>query len=189
MRRLAILLALPLLAGSCSTVRVATDWDPSVDFGAIQSYAWLDRESQAEPGAEAPVIDTLLARRVRDAVDPILAARGWRLVEADAADARLTFHVSIDERVRTATTAYGVSHYGPYGWGSWGWMGPTVYDTTVYRTQEQVLVVDVLAPDGRTLWWRGIGKRSLPQGGTPSERAERIRETVAAILADFPPES
>jgi hypothetical protein len=47
--------------------------------------------------------------------------------------------------------------------------------------------MDFLAPDGERLLWRGIGELNSFGADTPQERALRVRETVEAILAQFPP--
>ena len=64
------LLGLSMLLVSCSTTKVNNDYDPSVDFATLKSYAWLEK---ANPN-EAPTIrdNTLLRNRIERSVDAVL---------------------------------------------------------------------------------------------------------------------
>ncbi len=35
------LVALVGMLAACTTIRVSTDFDPAIDFAALQTYAWL----------------------------------------------------------------------------------------------------------------------------------------------------
>ena len=70
----AVALLASLASLACSTVRVSDDFDPSTDFSAYKTYAWL-----AEPPTPTgrPRLDSpLVQERIRKAIDQSLAGQG-----------------------------------------------------------------------------------------------------------------
>ena len=93
------LFLLPLVLGcwllaSCATVSVSYDYDPDMDFSRLNSYQWL-------PVSHPENISELNVRRVTDAVDAVLAGKGYS-VTADTPDFRLAAHFGKEARVDIA---------------------------------------------------------------------------------------
>ena len=188
-------LALLALAGAaalslaCATVRVSTDYDDSVDFTSLETYAWLDppmREASREEGGQSGdpfTQNTLVDKRVRDEVDGWLAAHGYR--QARSADEPIDFLVRWDlvsQQVTGDSPVFVTGGFGRYGYGygvgsGIGYSPPNTY-------QEGTLILDVIAPESQQLLWRGSG---TSQARDPHMKPERLRKSVNAILERFPP--
>src|SRR5690349_4686524 len=67
---------------------VKVDYDRDVDFSKFKTYAWQEGRSGANP-----VVD----KRIVQAIDAQLSARGWTRVEASP-NALVTYHAAIDGR-------------------------------------------------------------------------------------------
>jgi hypothetical protein len=165
--------ALLILAlASCSSMRINTDYDTTVDFSTLKTYAWMERQ---RPEGEDPRMDnTLLEARVRAAVNRELSARGYPKVAAEDATFLVTYHVAREERFQLRST----------GGAGWGW-GST---THVHQYEEGTLILDILSPDGNMLLWRGTATAHVNESASPSRREKQINEAVERILKRFPPE-
>ena len=170
-----------LAFAACSGIKVSTDYDPDVDFSALRSYAWLDDRSGIE-GDRADVT-SLLDRRVRSAVDETLPGKGLAQVARDEAEVLVSYHFGIETKldVNTIHSSYG------YGRGRYGARGSS--QTTVKEYEEGTLLIDLIDPASKQLVWRGAGQARIRRSTTPEQSEERVRQAVAMILAEFPPES
>ena len=64
-------------------MRINTDYDTTVDFSTLKTYAWMERQ---RPESVDPRMDnTLLEARVRAAVDREFATKGFPKVPAEEA--------------------------------------------------------------------------------------------------------
>jgi hypothetical protein len=171
----AALLSVALLA-ACSTLRVQSDWDHSADFSAYHTYAWYDGESL--PG-DALAKNPLLRKRVQEAVDEVLLARGGKLVPKEQADIFVVVHAGTTERMQ-------VTDWGRYGWYD-PWWGPYGGSVDVSYYEEGTLVIDFVDSKKKELVWRGLGTKVIQQYSDPDERMEAIRHVVEKILAQYPP--
>jgi len=176
-----LVIATQLLAAlaACSGIAVDTDYDPAVDFDSLRSYSWIDG---APPQTAELVQGSFLVLRVRAATDPWLELNGYLLSSESEVDFLVRQQVITRERVEAWTSSYGSTQGHPW------WNGLPIYtDTSFAIYPESILVLDFLAPDGERLLWRGIGELNSLGADTPHERSERVRQTVEAILAQFPP--
>lgn len=161
-----------LLFASCSSVRVASDYDTKVNFNQYQTYAYF------KPGIDKAEISDLDKRRILRAIDHEMSTKGMQ--KSDTPDVMISFFTKAKERVDVYQNHYGWAH--PWGWG-WGypWSG-----TTVSRTTEGTLYIDIIDAKTNELVWQGIG--TAPLNNTSMERKEaRINEIVKKILERYPP--
>jgi hypothetical protein len=155
-------LILLLLGGAgCSSVRVASDWDRQYDFSGLHAYSW----ARTKEGAEDPRLP-FLDRRIRQAVDAELAARGYAARESGG-DFLVVYHIKVHDRVDVVA-------YGPR-WNRW-------HDVNAYK--EGTLVLGIVDRARDEIVWTGWGEGIVSERG-PSEEA--VRSAVAKILKDFPP--
>lgn len=183
-RWLSLMLAVTLAA--CTSVPVSTDYNTGYRFAAASSYAWLERKTSA---TDPRVDNDLVEARVRRAVDDQLRAKGLTLAQSEGqADLLVTYYIGQEDKidVRTFRSHFGYYPcwhcYGPYGGPGWG------YDNDIWVTEytQGTLVIDIVDAQSRKLVWHGVSERRLPAFKTPQERDAYIRETVTAILAEFP---
>jgi hypothetical protein len=171
-RRLLPIVALVL--ASCATYHVATDHDAKADFSRLHVYSWAPREKPADPVVE----NTLVANRIRDAVDRELAAKGFRRAASGPGDFVVDFATAQRQRVDVwSWPAWCHSHCG-HSWVGWG------HDVQVYDYVQGTLLVGVIDPATNDLLWRGTATSVVDE---ESGSEKRIDEAVKALLADFPP--
>jgi hypothetical protein len=87
-RRLALIGAASLLA-SCTPYHVHTDYDDDVSFSQFRTFAWMDSTRRREDESANPFLE----RRVKRAVENVMAERGLTSTEADTADVLVTAYV------------------------------------------------------------------------------------------------
>lgn len=173
------LLALAFTA--CTSIKVTSDYDPGASFEGLDTYAWLPRE---QPRTGDPRLDnTLVAGRVRRAVDAAFAEKGIRLVSEMPAF-MVAYNVALDKKIRVDTihTGYGHGRYG-YGWHG----GYIATDTRVTEYEVGTVLLDILEPKTRNLLWRGSASAKVTESATPEQREQRINAAVERMLAKFPP--
>lgn len=180
------LLGLTVLSVACAGVRVRTDHDPEVDFAPYRTFAWLEPPLREEPRAEpAPVADpfthnTLIDKRVRSEVEAVLTRRGYRrAADGETPSFQLRYEV-VSREVTRDSPIFLSGGYGRRGYAS---------DVGYSRSdsyQEGTLILDVIDPATQQIAWRGWGVSHARDGYL---EAERLRETVEAILERFPPEA
>lgn len=167
---------LAVLAASCSSWRVSSDWDRGADFARLATFAWMPRDPAAPDPLDA---NSLVRNRVTSSVERELQGKGLRRTDGPA-DVLVAYHSSTRDRVEVTTwPAWG------YGWGRRAWRapgwGPRI-DVSQYT--EGSLVVDLVDPATTDLLWRGI-VRTVIDDASGSE--ERVAAAVHALFESYPP--
>jgi hypothetical protein len=162
-RALYVAVALVVGSGVSWAQTVYTDFDPSANFAAYNTYYWAPNTNPM-PGND------LVNDRVMAAVDAALSRRGWVKAPAGQADLAVTAHVSTQERQKLE------SFY--TGWGGWGWggWGPGGVETTVKTYLKGTLVVDLFDAKTKKLVWRGSATDTVSDN--PAKNAERIDKAI-----------
>jgi hypothetical protein len=177
-------LLLPALLGlvACSGVPVGQDYDSGIDFSRYHGYRWDAATAAKESTTENN--DPLMNRRIHEAVDRVLAARGYTQA-GDKAD----FVVSYQTVVQGRTVSEGTSSSVSFGFGSFGHFGGIgiVHGDSIGERDEATLIIDVIDAGSGKLAWRGTSARYLSRYDTPEELTETVNRHVDAILAQFPP--
>lgn len=180
---------IPLVAlalGACASTQVSYDFDPATDFSAYHSFGWMPREVAARQGeAPPPSSDPLFDKRVRAAVERELTARGFVLVEDATPDLYVTHSLVVEKRIESPSVRTSV---GVGSWGSHGGVGISTGSSGVRQVEQGTLVIDLIDARRGGLVWRGMGTRELPRNPKPEQRTAAIDETVAKILAQYPPQ-
>ena len=164
-----------LVFTSCSSVRVASDYDKEANFTNYTSFAFF------KPGIDKAEISDLDKKRILRAIEANLLAKGFVKSETP------TMLISIFTKTRQNINIYQNNWAWGYGWGwnPWYWnapMGP--YNNTSTSTQGS-LYIDLIDAEKKELVWQGIGTASLTQD--VERKQERINEIVNAILEKYPP--
>jgi hypothetical protein len=179
-----LIVGLGLFMAGCRTYNVQSDWDPSVDFVALERFYF--EEPPKSEGADPFADNTLLRKRVRLSVESVLTERGYVNVEdPDRADFIVTYSVVLDEELRAdgVSSGIGVGGYNRRGIG----YGSVVSTSGVRTYQESTLILDFLDPSSRELAWRGWGKGIV--GTRDRDRGlARMESGVRAIVDEFPPD-
>ena len=167
-----------ILSG-CSSVSVNRDFDASVDFNVLKTFAWQHAE---QPQTDDPRIDNdLNDERIRNAVNATLAAKGFRSADRDGADFWVVYFVEHQRKLNSGSMSVSM------GRGSYGRYGGVGYNTGVSEYDQAILTIDILNPSDGKMVWRGVGSRSSYEGSNPAKSTQIVNEAVAKILKKFPP--
>lgn len=165
-------LLLLLVVTSCSTVRVAMDFDKEANFNNYRSFAFY------RPGIDKAEISDLDKKRILRAIEAELTAKG--MVKSEQPDLLVSIFTKERERVDVYNNNFG---YGWY-WNPW-WYGG-YYGSTVSRSTEGTLYIDLIDAKTNNLIWQGMGSADLITNDMEKKEA-RIQEIVREILAQYPP--
>lgn len=178
------LFTLFLLVGCTSGVTVTSDHTASVDFSNYKTFRWRDaNEFNAE--SRHYLANEIIDGRIKAAVEETLAGKGFRKLDQGRVDFYVNYSVTTKEKVDIRT----YNTYGGYGPGYYGHRGYGGSESRVDYYQEGTLVIDILDTSSDILVWRGVAEGKLHKKKTPEERRERLKEVVALVLADFPPQA
>ena len=170
---------LPLLLlfvfASCSTVRVATDYDKEANFNQYNSFAFF------KPGIDKAEISDLDKKRILRAIEENLSMKG--MSKSGNPDLLVSIFTKERERVDVYNNSFG---YG-WGWNPW-WYGGYYGGSHVARSTEGTLYIDLIDAKTNNLVWQGMGSADLVTSDM-ERKEERIREIVSKILAEYPSRS
>ncbi|MGZ0015100.1 DUF4136 domain-containing protein [Yeosuana sp. AK3] len=170
------LLAILVVITSCSSVRVAADFDKNASFNSYKTFAFF------KTGIDKAEISDLDKRRILRAIETELLAKGF--TKSENPDLLISLFTKSTQRVDVYNNYWG---YGAWGWGGygpgwgWGWnQQPNVSTTT-----EGTLFIDLIDANKKELVWQGMGTGYLSRNMEKKE--ERIKEFVAKIMEKYPP--
>ena len=178
--RLIPLLAAAALAGCGTSIHVEVDSVKSMNYRTLRSWAWYPEPPPA-PKNDAQRIPEVSKQTIRTSIKEELSARGFAETSTENADFLISWTAGIGSHIETygTMTAYG-------------------YDADAYFIEtapmqreyaEGSLMVDfVLAKPPKKMFWRGVAQATVKAGDTTEERQLLIRNAVAKMLAQFPPQ-
>jgi len=174
--------------GGCSAIRVSQDFDVTTDFTRYQTFAWAPGPP---PRSNDILMDSqLMDRRVRRAVEENLSTKGLSQTPGEQADFYVTYHIVVRPRFEAESFSTGFGGYGyrnPY-WGyPYPFWGGIDYSTYIRQYDEGTLIIDFTDARSNQLFWRGIGSRRITQHSNPEKTTAAVNQTVAEILAQYPP--
>ncbi|MFP6663539.1 MAG: DUF4136 domain-containing protein [Deltaproteobacteria bacterium] len=192
---------LMLAVSACSAQRAIVDFDPNENYAALKTWAWIPREAKSVENLKDR--NDLIKRRIESSIREDLTTKGYRKVYEQEADFFVAYDTVVDEKADVRTTGggyvggygypyggYGYGRYAGYGYGRYGGYGVSIPPSTVVRKyKEGTLIIDLLDPRDKELFWRGHASTKLSKRPTPQDTTTKIRETVAEILQHFPPGS
>jgi len=173
------------LAG-CSTFSVSTDYDTSVNFSTYHAYRW-QKADEAPAGKDLLAANPLVYRRVRDAVDRQLAAKGYLYRETGPVDFTVSAVATVREmaRLEPGPEYWNFGYYrGRGGWYRTWWGDPMPY---VDYYEEGALLIDITDTSKHELSWQGIVRGMVHDYDSPEQMKLRIEEAVGKLLLSFPP--
>lgn len=168
-----LLLLIVVVFSSCKSVRVASDYDPEVNFNQYNTFAFF------KPGIDKAEISDLDKKRILRAIEAEMTAKGF--TKSDDPDLLVSIFTKTKENVNIYNNPYG---YG-YGWGWHPYYWGAGYNT-VRSTTEGTLYIDLIDAGQKELVWQGMGTAAL--ASQVNKKQKRINEIVQEILAKYPPE-
>ncbi|MEO2167080.1 MAG: DUF4136 domain-containing protein [bacterium] len=203
MSKIWIRFLLPLLVlavSACSAQRAVVDFDPNENYAALKTWAWLPRAGKSVEDIKNP--NDLIKRRIESSIREDLTAKGYAKGYEKDADFFVAYDTVIEKKADVRTTGggyvggygypyggYGYGRYAGYGYSRYGGYGVSIPPSTVVRNyKEGTLIIDLLDPRDKELFWRGHASTKLSKHPTPQDTTAKIRETVTEILKQFPPD-
>ena len=169
-----VLLLLAILVTSCSSVRVASDYDREVNFNQYESYAFF------KPGIDKAEISDLDKKRILRAIEAEMQRKGF--TKSENPDLLVSIFTKTNENINIYQNNMMGWGYG-WGWHPWYWGSGF---NTVNRTSEGTLYIDLIDAEGKELVWQGMGTAAL--ASDVNKKQKRINEIVSEILEKYPPE-
>ena len=170
-----ILLSICLTFISCSSVRVFSDYDTSVDFKDYTTYAFF------KPGIDEVEISDLDKKRILRAISSELKAKGF--TKSENTEMLVSIFTKSREKVNVNQNNFG------YGFG-WGWnpwmMNGMQNNMSISQYSEGTLFIDFIDRKKKELIWQGVGTGALRMQSREKKEL-RIKEFVNEILAKYPP--
>lgn len=179
MKALTVLLAVFALglAAGCSSYQITSDYDSDAPFATYKTYKWV--VDPANASGNLLLKNQLVGKRVKNATDGELAAKGMTLVTSGDSDVMVAAHLTTQEKLNITDWGY---RWGP---GPYYGYGPNV-DVNQYT--EGTLVIDMIDAKTKELVWRGLATGAIASTPPPPEELEaRIKDVVGSILAEYPP--
>ena len=174
-RKILFLCMSAVILSSCSTVKVATDYDTKVDFNQYKTFAFY------KPGIDKADISDLDKKRVLRAIETELLAKGF--TKSSTPDMLVSIFTKSRQKVNVNQNnnfGYGFG----WGWNPWMWNGNN--NVNVSQFTEGTLFIDFIDSSKKELVWQGIGTGALKMQDREKKEA-RIKEFVKEIIARFPP--
>lgn len=168
------LIALLIITSSCSSVRVASDYDKNADFNSYKTFAFF------KTGIDKAEISDLDKRRILRAIEAELLAKGFSKSE----NPDLLVSIFTKERQEVNVWNNGFNGFG-YGWG-WSPFFNN-FNNNVSTSTQGSLYIDLIDAKKKELVWQGKGSGYLSTSSNVDKREARIKAFVAEIMTKYPP--
>lgn len=170
-KTLIALASLPLSATVILAQNITYDFDKSMDFSRVRTYAWV---------RGTVLDDDLNHRRIVEAIDRQLRSRGLRETDASAhPDVFVAYHASFDSDLQIT----GFSS----GWGGYRFAASRSGTARAEEILRGTLAIDMMDALSNTIVWRTIATKDIDVNAKPEMREKNIGKTVAKLFASYPP--
>jgi hypothetical protein len=176
MKRTTILLAISmaLVSFAASKYKAHVDFDRSVDFSTIKTFAFFDTIETSVADSAPPVhemIKILIVNRLKES--------GLQEVESDP-DVLVTYHTDENQAMRMNTTMYQYHYSAGWFWSPYWGSG---MDIASYS--QGTLIIDIWKPDTEELIWRGTVLGVVPDNPGPKKAQKVIEDAIEAIAKEW----
>lgn len=173
MKKLILPFLILVIAASCATIKVTSDFDKTAIFTGYKTYAFT-------PEALNLNIEELNRKRLITAIETELGNKGFS--KAEKPDVFIDVKIT-GEKKQTAT-ASSTSGYGGYRWGgSYGGTTYVSYDSYV----EGTLFIEMVDVSKSEIVWQGRGVATIDPDASAKKREENINYAVKQIFTQYPP--
>jgi len=175
MKKLLLPVLVMIIAASCSSVKISSDYDKSAGFASYKTFAFT-QEALNYPMSE------LDRTRILTAITNELTAKGF--TKSDNPDVLIDFNIKTQQQQTATATSTGGYGYGyRYGWGG-GFSTTTInYDTYTDGT----LFIDMIDASKKQLVWQGRGTKTLAEDASAATKEKNINYAVKQIFMKYPP--
>ncbi len=165
-----------LFFSACSTLKVTTDFDRSVDFTQFKTFDFIELDVQG-------AISEMNQARFIKAIKAEMEKKGFQLDDSDP-DLLVNATAILQNKKSVTADSYGYGgYYRPYRWGG----GVTTTSFDVYEYKYGSLIIDVIDASTQQLIWEGTGDKEIDTQAKDPDAA--AANAVSQIMAGFPPVS
>jgi len=172
-----ILLFIASLAGCSSGGKLRSDYDHGTDFGAYQTWNFIE-----DAGPDYDGYESLFTQYMIEAITIEMDARGY--TQSDRPDLLVNFNVFVQDKTKVSTTSAPPPMGGYYGYrggyyGAWGGYG---YGTQTHVSQytEGTFNIDLIDAEKHQLVWEAVAV-----GRITDKVRENLRQTVMEGVPNF----
>jgi hypothetical protein len=176
MKKLLFPIFILLIAASCATIKVSSDFDKAANFSAYKTYAFT-------PDALNLNIEELNRKRLITAIENELSLKGF--TKAEKPDVLIDIKVTGEKKETATATNMGGYGYGyRYGWGGGG--TTTInYDSYV----EGTVFVNMIEASKSEVVWQGRGVGTVDPEASAEKREKNINYAIKQIFTKYPPKT
>jgi hypothetical protein len=175
-----------MLGAACgrATYDVHTMVAPEAALAQLHSFRLLPvpprRDGRGPVGAYDPMVSNSITNAaLRDAIATALVARGY-VIDETQPDFEVAVYASAHEELDVTLWDYGYPHWPVQ-------RGGRLPGDRVETYTAGTVVVDMIDPPTRELWWRGSGTARMTED--PDEDMKELRKVAREIVRRFPPAS
>ncbi len=183
MKKLAFIFLAGLTLSACSSLKVTSDIDKTVNFAdykTLEYWGWADNSDQ--------ILNRLDKERIETAFGEEFKKRGIGIEEKGQGDMIVSLYIVTEQKTQKSatTTSMGGGYGGYYGYGpGYGWGGG--HSTTTFSEYDYIvgtLVISVYDAKKQELIWEAVGVAEINEN--PKGRDERVAKTAAKMMHDYP---
>lgn len=163
-----------LFLSSCATISVSSDYDKNIDYSRYKTFGFY------KPGVDKVEISDLDKKRILRAIENQLVAKGF--TKSENPDILVNIFTKTREQINVNQFNAGWGYGWGFGWNPWLWGGN---QTSVSRSTEGTLFIDLIDAQKKELVWQGEGQGELTRNSNKKE--ENINKFVAKVLEQYPP--
>jgi len=178
MKKVSLLFLIIIIAASCSTIKVSSDYDKSAGFASYKTYAFTEESTNLQ-------LDDLNKNRILNAVTTELTAKGFTKSDSNP-DVLIDIKIKGEQKqTATANTSGGYGYGAGYRYGMGGGFSTTTinYDTYVDGT----MFIDMIDAAKKQLVWQGRGTKTIDPDANQKKREDNINYAVKQIFTTYPP--
>ena len=178
-----ILILLAGLGGCASAPDLRYDYDRSADFGAYNTWNFIEN-----PGPDYQGYESLFTQYMIEAITIEMDKRGYK--KSDNPDLLVNFNAFIQDKTKVTTTpSMGPPMGGYYGYrggyyGAWGGYGYGT-DTHVSQYTEGTFNIDLVDAARKQLVWEAVGVGRITDD-TRKNLRQKVMEGVPKFFALYP---
>jgi hypothetical protein len=173
--RIATILIVLMFITSCSSIRVAADYDKEANFDSYKTFAFF------KTGIDKAEISDLDKRRILRAIESELLAQGY--IKSENPDLLISIFTKSQQRVDVYNNNWGMGGWGWGGFGPWGmgrFGGMGMNQPMVSTQSEGTLFIDLIDAKEKELIWQGMGTGYISRN--LEKKDERIKEFVSKVM-------
>jgi hypothetical protein len=183
-------LILSSLLGAIALGFTACTTSPTISYDGVNDYDFAKDKTYAIIKTDKATANLQIGpgaiQAAQEGLTAALAAKGLTPASPADADILVAMYLKMTDKVDINDFGYGYGGYRGFGYGG-AYMGGGVTATDYTDTS---LVIDIVDNVKDTLVWRGWAQKDIyssTTGTTTDAQRQKIKQTIADILANYPP--